>query len=290
MNPLLTQIKRVGLMAGFILLGVAAADAKSYSGWVRYRVPRSGAEVRFQEGGDEAVREAKQELNEAAKSYKQGQYAAAEQHSRRALQLDPNSRIAPSFIARSIHAQYRPGVSDAENIAIAERAIDAYQEILHRDPRNQEPFRAIVALLNSLHHEDELRAFVSARLQRGDLPDPLRIEGNVLLAKLDWQRVFAFTEQPNIKKVLRNGTTRFVYPPNGAAECGGMINTAFRGLDEVEQALLVEPDNESAWFYKTNLLIVMARFAEMNGDVDQRADYIRQAVAARQRAGEFQPQ
>jgi Flp pilus assembly protein TadD len=49
-------------------------------------------------------------LNEAARAYREGRFVEAEQYSRRAQELDPNNKTAPMFIARTIHAQYRPGV------------------------------------------------------------------------------------------------------------------------------------------------------------------------------------
>src|SRR5678809_1109303 len=66
---------------------------------------------------------AKNQLNEAAKAYREGHFPEAEQHSRRAAELDPNNKTAPMFIARTIHAQYRPGVQSPENIAKAQEAI-----------------------------------------------------------------------------------------------------------------------------------------------------------------------
>src|SRR5918993_3208139 len=72
----------------------------------------------------------KNELNEAARAYREGRFPQAEQHSRRAAELDPNNKTAPMFIARTIHAQYRPGVQSPENLAKANEAIEAYQRLL----------------------------------------------------------------------------------------------------------------------------------------------------------------
>ena len=47
----------------------------------------------------------KNELNETARAYKNGNFEEAEQHARRALELDPNNKTAPIFIARTIHSQ-----------------------------------------------------------------------------------------------------------------------------------------------------------------------------------------
>ena len=51
-----------------------------------------------------------------------------------------------------------------------------------------------------------------------------------------------------------------------------------RGLEEVENAIKFDPNNESAWSYKTNLLLEAAKLAEMDGKTDQKA-----AVSDKQR-------
>src|SRR3982751_468525 len=81
---------------------------------------------------------AKNQLNEAARAYREGRFPEAEQHSREEASLDPNNKTAPMFIARTIHAQYRPGVQTPENVAKAQQAIDAYQQILAKNPRDEE--------------------------------------------------------------------------------------------------------------------------------------------------------
>src|SRR6266850_2981927 len=106
---------------------------------------------------------AKNELNEAAQAYHDGHFDQAEQHSRRALELDPDSKSAPLFVARTIHAQFRPGVQTPENIAKANEAIQAYQQILQRDPKNEEAFKAIAYLYGATKEDEKLRAWLSTR-------------------------------------------------------------------------------------------------------------------------------
>ena len=86
---------------------------------------------------------AKNQLNEAAQAYREGRFVDAEQHSRQAAELDPNNKTAPMFIARTIHAQYRPGVQSPENIAKAQEAIQAYQALLDADPNHAEAKGAV---------------------------------------------------------------------------------------------------------------------------------------------------
>src|SRR5678809_1445963 len=106
---------------------------------------------------------AKNQLNEAAKAYREGHFPEAEEHSRRAAELDPNNKTAPMFIARTIHAQYRPGVQTPENIAKAQEAIQAYQQILDRDPASDEAYKAIAYLYGAIKDNDKLKQWITNR-------------------------------------------------------------------------------------------------------------------------------
>ncbi len=58
-----------------------------------------------------------------------------------------------------------------------------------------------------------------------------------------------------------------------------------RGLEEAETAIKYDPNNESAWSYKTNLLLEAAKHAEMNGDPpSKKLQYEKQAEVAGKRA------
>src|SRR6476646_925013 len=106
---------------------------------------------------------AKNQLNEAARSYREGKFPEAEQHSREAAELDPDNKTAPMFIARTIHAQYRPGVQSPENIAKAQEAIEAYQQILAKNPKDDEAYKAIAYLYGAIKADDKLRQWIAAR-------------------------------------------------------------------------------------------------------------------------------
>ena len=86
--------------------------------------------------------EVKLELNEAAAAYRKGNFAEAQAHSEKALALDPENKMAPYFVARTIHAQYKPGDVTPENVEKAREAIIAYQRILDRVPADDEAYKA----------------------------------------------------------------------------------------------------------------------------------------------------
>ena len=60
-----------------------------------------------------------------------------------------------------------------------------------------------------------------------------------------------------------------------------------QGLSEAENAIKYDPNNESAWSYKTNLLLEAAKLAEMDGQAEQKAQYQKDYEAALKRTTEL---
>ena len=60
-----------------------------------------------------------------------------------------------------------------------------------------------------------------------------------------------------------------------------------QGLAEAESAIKFDPNNESAWSYKTNLLLEASKLAEMDGKTDVKTEYQKQYEAALKRTTEL---
>ena len=233
---------------------------------------------------------AKNQLNEAAQAYHDGHFEDAEQHSRRALELDPNSKSAPLFVARTIHAQFRPGVQTPENIAKANEAIQAYQQILQRDPKNEEAFKAIAYLYGATKEDEKLRAWLSTRANDSTAEPVKRAEAYTILASKDWDCSFKITELPaNHSTTIGAGNRATVVykKPQQQKDFDTAQACVKRGLEEVENAIKLDPNNESAWSYKTNLLIEASKLAEMEGKTEEKAQLDKQRELAQKRTTEL---
>jgi hypothetical protein len=60
-----------------------------------------------------------------------------------------------------------------------------------------------------------------------------------------------------------------------------------RGLEEIETAIKLDAASESAWSYKTNLLLEASKLAEMDGKTDQKAELDKQRDVAQKRTNEL---
>lgn len=232
---------------------------------------------------------AKNELNEAARAYRESNFEEAEQRSRRALELDPENKTAPLFIARTVHAQYRPGVSNPQNIAKANEAIEAYKQILEKDPRNEEAYKAIAFLYEKLKAEDQLRQWIMSRASNEQIEAEKRAESYVVLASKDWNCSFQITDLPTnkITTVTTSGdgakATVSYRKPKEQKDFDNAQICVKRGLEEIENAIRLDPNSEAAWSYKTNLLLEAAKLAEMDGKNDQKVQFDKEREIAQKR-------
>ncbi len=221
--------------------------------------------------------EVKRELDEAARSYRGGDFVAAERHSERALQLDPENKTAPYFIARTIHAQYKPGDASAENLARAEQAIAAYQRILSRVPGDDESYKAVAYLYGNTKQESLLQEWILRRALDYSIAPEKRSEAYVVMASKDWDCSFKITELPNSKVTLEsNGEISVHYQKPEDAEFNNAQQCVDHGLQMSEMAITLQPENESAWSYKTNLLLEASKLAEMAKDQSRKATLLQQ--------------
>ncbi len=225
-----------------------------------------------------AETQAKQALNEAARAYREGNFAEAQFHSERALLLDPQNKSAPYFVARTIHAQYKPGDFTPENVAKAQQAIIAYQTILERTPDDDEPYKAVAYLYNALKEDALLRQWILRRAGNVALANDKRAEAFIVLASKDWDSAYKITELPSHKVTTVKGNKAYVsyQMPKARLEFERANECANRGLEMVNMAITLTPENESAWSYKTNILLELAKLAEMLGDVQHKTEFHRQ--------------
>lgn len=231
-------------------------------------------------------RAAREELNNAAEAYKAGHFAEAQQHSERALSLDPSNKTAHFFLARIIHQQYKPGDSSAENLEKARAAITAYQAILGLDQLNDEAYKAIAVLYASIHDDKSLREWVFQRASNPSFSSEKRAEAYALLAGRDWDCAFKITELPAIKLVeFRHNTPVVVYrKPKNNLDFERAKQCVSRGLEMAEMAIGLDSESEAAWSYKTTLLLEDSKLAEMDGQKAAKAVYMKAAKEAEAQA------
>jgi len=239
-----------------------------------------------------AQAQATQELNEAAREYREQNFAAAQAHSERALQFDPQNKSAPFFVARTIHAQYKPGDFTPENVAKAREAIIGYQRILERWPADDECYKAIAYLYGAIKEDELLREWIVQRAGNASLANDKRAEAFVVLASRDWDCSFKITEQPRTKVTTVSKNKAYVRykMPKDYADFERAKECANHGLEMTNMAVALMPEDVSAWTYRTNIFLELVKLAEMSRDTYQKAEFRRQYEEALDRTAKLSPQ
>src|SRR6266849_2664988 len=229
---------------------------------------------------------AKSELNDAAQSYRDGRIEEAEAHAKRALYLDPDNPTAPIFVAPIIQQQYKQGVDTPDNIAKAKEAIAAYKLVLQKEPTNEEAYKAISVLYAFTKDDQNLRDWIMKRANDPSMSKEKRADAYAILAGKDWDCSFRVTELPDVKQTTtEGGSAKVTYKkPKEQKDLDKIQRCVVQGLQEAETAIKLDPNNESAWSYKTNLLLESAKIADMNGEADKKAQFQKQADVAQKRA------
>ncbi|HKP72542.1 MAG TPA: hypothetical protein VJT82_06365 [Pyrinomonadaceae bacterium] len=232
---------------------------------------------------------AKNQLNEGARSYKAGRFAEAQQHFEESLRLNPDQKNAKFFIARAIHAQYRPGVEDPNNVEKARQAITAYEEVLKGDQGNDEAYNAIIYLFHSLKDDQREREWLKARAEMGSIPEAKRSQAYTLMASKEWNCSYTITEQKENKATVMKDNKAIVQykKPKEQADFDKAMKCVNDGMALAERAISLDANSEQAWSYKTNLLLELVKLAEMEGNNDKKAEYQKQADAAQQKTSQL---
>jgi hypothetical protein len=195
------------------------------------------------------------------------------------------------FLARIVHRQYKRGISTPENIAKARDAIELYKKILQEDPKNEEAFKAIADLYGSIKEDDKQRAWILQHATDRNIADDKRAEAYIILASKDWHCSNEITDLPankttTINPATNKGTVSYKKPKD-EKDFQSAKMCATRGLEEIENAVKLDPTSEPAWSYKTNLLLEASKLAEMEGKMDQKALLDKQEADAQKRTNEL---
>lgn len=195
------------------------------------------------------------------------------------------------FIARIVHREYRPGINTPENLAKARLAIEEYKKLLEKDPKNEEAYKAIASLLGAIKEEQQQRAWILQRASDANADTEKRSEAYVVLASKDWHCSNEITDLPTNKittiDTTNNKATVSYKKPKDEKDFQAARMCVTRGLEEIENAIKLDPNSEAAWSYKTNLLLEASKLAEMEGKMEEKAQLDKKREEAQKRTDEL---
>ena len=233
-----------------------------------------------------AQTEVENELKRVAALYKAGDFIEAQRHAEKAVSLDPSNLKALTFLARVEHQRYKPGVQTLENIEQARASIATYQRLLALDWENEEAYKAVAVLYAAIHEDQLLEGWILQRASNPQFPNEKRAEGYAVLAGKYWYCAFRISELPGVKveDTRANGTAVVYKRPTDPFQFEKLKQCVVKGLEFADMALGLDDKSESAWSYKTNLLLESAKLDEMEGMDLAKANHLKESNQAKARA------
>ncbi len=208
-----------------------------------------GAAVLFASGCNKL--KARDNLNEGVNAFKAGNYTAAADHFKTAIDLDPELPVARLYLATAYMQQFVPGTDTPENKQFQESAMREFNEVLKTDPKNS----LATASIANLYYQTKDFANAQIWYKKVVDNDPRNKEGYYTLGVIAWTEFVAPDREARIAgnmKAEDPGPLKDVKKRAELKEKYWASLTA--GIEQEKKALEVDPEYENAMSYM-NLLV-----------------------------------
>jgi hypothetical protein len=159
------------------------------------------------------------------------------------------------------------------------------------DPKNDEAYKAVASLLGAIKQDQKQRDWITKHANDPNADKDKRAEAFVVLASKDWHCSNEITDLPTNKITTVDPTnhkaTISYRKPKEEKDFQTAKTCVAHGLEEIENAIKFDPASETAWSYKTNLLLEAAKLAEMEGDMPRKAQLDKQEQEAQKKTDEL---
>jgi tetratricopeptide (TPR) repeat protein len=102
---------------------------------------------------------ARDQLGKGVQAFKNARYEEAVNHFQTAISLDPAYEQAKLYLATSYSYQVVPNLDTPENLKIAQKAIDGFNEVLAKDPNDLTALKQIASIDRNIKKFDEAKEY-----------------------------------------------------------------------------------------------------------------------------------
>jgi tetratricopeptide (TPR) repeat protein len=256
------------MLAAVLMVILLAGPATGAKGNLVFSTP---GQADVAKPDDQAVREARQSLNNGVKAFTEQKYDEAVQFFEKAIELDPEFEPARMYLATAYTSQFVPGSSDPKNRQMAQKGIETFKKVVERskDPTNSNYTNAMLSIA-SLYYQ--LREYADSKEWCNKVlqANPQHAEAYYRIAVINFDDVFE-------KTGVQGENVEYMNPEEKAEA----LRNIDEGLTSLDKALGIRPTYFDAMEYQNLLLREKAKFEK---NEMARAELIRQANLIAQRA------
>ena len=224
------------------------------------------------------------QLTKGVAAFKNAQYEQATRYFQTAVQLDPNNPTAKLYLATTYASQVVPNLMTAENLAMAQKAIDSFQAVLEKNPNDVTALKQIASIHRNIQKfeqakQDELKVISVA---------PNEPEAYYIIGFVDWTLAYknavatlaadGLTDDGQGNKKISKGACAKLQEQNSPLVDDGIKN--------LQKAIELNPNYDDAMQY---LQLTFRRKADLEcgndaarkADLDEADKWIQRAMGAR---------
>ena len=209
------------------------------------------------------------QLNKGVQAFKNQKYEEAVDHFQTAINLDPKSEDAKLYLATAYANQVVPNLDTPDNLALAQKAMDAFQAVLAKNPNDLTALKQIASISRNTKKMDDAKLYERKVIAI----DPNDAEAYYTIGVVDWMGAY----KSAVAILAADGLTDDGNgnPKKSKAACQKLVdaNTApvNEGLEALQKAVGINPTYEEAMTY-LNLMERRKADLECGDDNARKAD------------------
>lgn len=224
--------------------------------------------------------QARDQLNKGVAAYKNARYEEAINHFQNAVNLDPSLPMARLYLATAYAQQVVPDLTTPDNLKNANLAIQGFQQVLDKDPKDISSLKGIAGLYFQIDKFDEAKQWQQKVLA----VDPQDAEAAYTIGVINWGVAHKNAVQALAAVGMQDAGDGNPKMPKAA--CLKLVeqNSAIvnEGLQFLQKALDIRPNYDDAMAYMN--LMYRQKANLQCGDDQARKEAIAQADQWREKA------
>ena len=227
---------------------------------------------------------ARDQLNKGVEAFKATRYEQAIGHFQKATQLDPTLSMAKSYLATALTQNIVDGLDTPENLRTAQRAIDIFQEVLAKEPKDINSRKQIAGIYFKVKKFEDAKTYQKQVLEL----DPKDPEAAYTVGVIDWTLAHKNTLDTLRSAGVTDDGEGNVKAPKGAMASLKAKNAQLvaEGIQYLNIALANKSNYDDAMSYM-NLLyrrkadVDFGNAAAVKADIQTAKDWSSKAMGAR---------
>jgi len=217
-------------------------------------------------------------------AFKAGHYDEATRAFQSAADAEPTWRLAHLYLGTALAYQVVPNLDTKENIAIANRALAQFNQLLGSDPQDLVALRQVASIQRNIKQFDEALATERKII----VIDPNDAEAHYTIGVIEWADAYKFVVQALADESLQDDGKGNVHM--SAATCTSITSNntvpVEDGIAELKRAVEIRPTYDNAMQYLNLMYRRRADFdcnnpAQRKQDLDTADVWVQRAVGAR---------